>query len=101
MFLICQSNELECLSNFKIKERAKPWLYFHFQSENGGLVKTLIGDRFTTVRLQDNADIRVNRLNLETEDYNKILRETFSISLPQERQLDIEKIMRPLKTEHY
>ena len=74
-------------------------MYFHLQSENGEVVKTLIGDRFTTVRLQDNADIRVNRLNLETEDYNKILRETFSISLP--HQLDIEKIMRPLKTEHY
>ena len=66
-----------------------------FQSENGEVVNTLIGDRFTTVRLQANADIRVNRLNLETEDYNKILRETFSISLPQ--QLDIEKIMKPLK----
>ena len=76
-------------------------MYFHFQSENGEVVKTLIGDRFTTVRLQDNADIRVNRLNLETEDYNKILRETFSILLPQQQQLDIEKIMRPLKTEHY
>ena len=76
-------------------------MYFHFQSEKGEVVKTLIGDRFTTVRLQDNADIRVNRLNLETEDYNKILRETFSILLPQQQQLDIEKIMRPLKTEHY
>ena len=62
-----------------------------FQSENGEVVNTLIGDRFTTVRLQANADIRVNRLNLETEDYTKILRETFSISLAQ--KLDIKKIM--------
>ena len=83
-------------SNVSTSSKWKKKTLALFQSENGEVVNTLIGDRFTTVRLQANADIRVNRLNLETEDYTKILRETFSISLAQ--KLDIKKIMEPLKT---
>ena len=71
-------------------------------------MNTLIGARFTTVQFQvkilsqkvanclketlfqDNADIRVNKLNLSSESYNAILRETFNIRTS---EIDIQKIL--------
>ena len=62
---------------------------FCLQSESGEVVNTLVGTRFTTVRFQDNADIRVNQLNISTETYNTILSNTFGICIP--TGVDIQK----------
>lgn len=68
---------------------------FCLQSESGEVVNTLVGTRFTTVRFQDNADIRVNQLNISTETYNTILSNTFGICIP--AGVDIQKIMQEKK----
>jgi len=65
------------------------------KSESGEVVNTLVGTRFTTVRFQDNADIRVNQLNISTETYNTILSNTFGICIP--TGVDIQKIMQEKK----
>jgi len=65
------------------------------KSESGEVVNTLVGTRFTTVRFQDNADIRVNQLNISTETYNTILSNTFGICIP--AGVDIQKIMQEKK----
>jgi len=53
------------------------------RSTDGGSVNCLIGSRFTSVRFHGNTDFRTNQLNLSAAEYNKILSETFGITLPQ------------------
>ena len=55
-------------------------MYLFFQSADGGSVNCLIGSRFTSVRFQDNADIRTNQINLSSEEYNRILFQKFGIA---------------------
>jgi len=65
------------------------------KSELGEVVNTLVGARFTRVRFQDNADIRVNQLDISTETYNTVLSNTFGIHFP--TGVDIQKIMQQKK----
>ena len=59
-------------------------------ADQGRVVNTLTGRRFTSVRFLGGAEVRTNQLSLTNQEYNQTLRNTFGIELPQ--PLDIENI---------
>ena len=61
------------------------------KSEEGRVVNTLTGRRFTSVRFVENTDVRTNQSNLSNEEYNEKLNTIFGIQLVQ--PLDIETIV--------
>ena len=61
------------------------------KSDQGKVVNTLTGRRFTSVRFVENTDVRTNQTNLTNEEYNDKLNTIFGIQLVQ--PLDIETIV--------
>ena len=61
------------------------------KSDQGQVVNTLTGRRFTSVRFVENTDVRTNQTNLSNEEYNEKLKTVFGIQLVQ--PLDIETIV--------
>ena len=65
------------------------------KEEEGQVVKTMTGRRFTTIRFQeDNIDVRTNETELTDEEIDKKLRDVFGIKL--EKPLKIVDIMAKL-----
>ena len=61
------------------------------KSDQGKVVNTLTGRRFTSVKFVENTDVRTNQSNLSSEEYNEKLQNIFGIQLVQ--PLDIETIV--------
>ena len=61
------------------------------KSDNGRVVNTLTGRRFTSVRLIEKTDVRTNQSNLTNKEYDEKLKTVFGIQLDQ--PLDIETIV--------
>ena len=67
------------------------------KEQEGQMVNTLTGRRFTSVRFQENIDIRTNETELTDEQIGKKIEEVFGIKL--EEPLKIGQIMENLKQE--
>ena len=63
------------------------------KSDQGRVVNTLTGRRFTSVRFIENTDVRTNQSNLSNEEYEEKLKTVFGINL--DKPLDIETIVSP------
>ena len=61
------------------------------KSDQGKVVNTLTGRRFTSVRFLEDTDVRTNQSNLSNKEYNEKLNTVFGIQLVQ--LLDIETIV--------
>ena len=61
------------------------------KSDEGRVVHTLTGRRFTSVRFQGETDVRTNQCSLSNEEYEEKLKNIFGIQLNQ--FLDVETIV--------
>ena len=63
--------------------------------EEGQVVNAMNGQRMTTVRYQENMDVRTNETELSKDELDKKLKDVFGINL--ENTLDISEIVKNLK----